>query len=58
MEFFLKTQEILLKTYGIFKNLWNQKPMEFFFAQKIEKLKMRPNIENLSSSIFIMLRGV
>ena len=31
---FLKILEILLKTGGIFKNRWNQKPVEFFFEQK------------------------
>ena len=34
MEFFLKIQEILLKTGGIFKNRWNQKPVEFFLSKK------------------------
>ena len=31
---FLKILEILLKTGGIFKNRWNQKPVEFFLSKK------------------------
>ena len=35
---FLKILEILLKTGGIFKNRWNQKPVEFFLSKKTVEL--------------------